>query len=232
MTVHERPILFSAPMVRAILAGTKMVTRRIVKLDPDTNTKIMNAFVEYGKPTAAIGAGGHGGLCWQVGDGTYSIPVRCPYGGPGEILWVRETWQPIWSEHRNRRPDYTSSDGWAVGYVATDGIREYRDDEYGLTARCKPAIFMPRCLSRITLEVVDVRVERLQEITEEDAEREGVERDDSPCDHTRQSCKDVGCLGPTFRSSFAELWDKLNAARAPWKSNPWVWRVEFKRVKP
>jgi hypothetical protein len=89
---------------------------------------------------------------------------------------------------------------------------------------------MPRWASRITLEVTEVRVQRLQEISEKDAKAEGVPRDTEPCDHIRHACADIGCMGPTYRSSFCELWGQINGERAPWASNPWVWAITFKVI--
>lgn len=77
------------------------------------------------------------------------------------------------------------------------------------------------------LEVIGVYVERLQEISERDAEAEGVRRDDEPCDHTRRSCEEIGCLGPTFRAGYCELWESING-KGSWNANPWVWVVEFR----
>ncbi|AMM14208.1 hypothetical protein AX768_08995 [Burkholderia sp. PAMC 28687] len=92
-----------------------------------------------------------------------------------------------------------------------------------------PGIHMPRDASRILLEVTGVRVERVQAITEGDAMAEGVERDTEPCDHARQSCEDIGCLGKTHKASFCDLWCDLNGIPS-WTNNPWVWVVEFKKV--
>jgi len=246
--VKGRPILFSAPMVRAILEGRKTQTRRIVKPrhilnagepgDPETLTRLAR---EYGSPIKSD----EYGVSFDCDGlrGVVSVPMRCPYGERGDRLWVKETWQPIWAEHRERRPDYTSRDGWDIGYVATDGIREYHDDEYGLTTRCKPSIFMPRVLSRISLEITAVRVERLHAMTRDDAIAEGARRfdgiptsklfSDSPHQNrwSMESPEDCGqCLGSPL-SAFGDLWIKLNGQES-WDANPWVWVVEFKAVQP
>lgn len=220
--IRERPILFSAPMVRAILDGRKTQTRRVVKPQP-----------------ADMAA-----LPLMLSDGvrfaTEAKFVRCPYGVPGDRLWVRETWGT------GTRPDL--HEGWR------DGI-EYRADEEGLNEHdllplhavalpdgvdldsiaqgWRPSIHMPRWASRIDLEVVSVRVERLQEIGEEDARAEGIEFED----HTKDAWRgwksfDGTCLYDTALESFRKGWDSLNAKRAPWSSNPWVWVVEFRRIKP
>ena len=153
--MKERPILFSAPMVMAILAGTKTQTRRVIKPQP-------------------------------------SVAQNCPYGTPGDHLWVKETF-------------WTGGD--AVNYRADGEMPEYMRD----VSRWKPSIFMPRKLSRITLEILDVRVERVQDISEEDAKDEG------------------GLYGAgSYRDGFAVLWDSINGKKHPWESNPWCWVLTFK----
>jgi hypothetical protein len=141
---------------------------------------------------------------------------------------VRETWQPIWAEHRDRRPTYESRDGWDIGYPATDGVKEYFDDEHGLTTRCKPAIFMPRALSRITLEITGVRAERLHAIDELDALSEGVEG--KTVDGVLDGKRGEYVVG-SARDAYADLWREINGAKS-WKANPWVWVIEFKRFHP
>ena len=189
--MKERPILMSGAMVRAILDGSKTQTRRIVKPQPEHGI-IPCAWVDT--LWAELDAKG-GCRC-------HMAPVRFPYGAPGDRLWVRETFAHHFGELRYRAdesPDsyYYGAKGW------------------------KPSIFMPRALSRITLEITGVRVERVQDISEDDAWAEGVE---PPMLHP----DDPGNLD-VARATFAALWDSINAARAPWESNPWVWVVEFKR---
>lgn len=96
-------------------------------------------------------------------------------------------------------------------------------------ARWRPSIHMPRWASRILLEITAVRVERLQDISEEQALAEGVRGE--PCDHARQACADIGCWGDTAKGAFGFLWESLNG-EGSWAANPWVWVVEFKRVTP
>lgn len=207
--MRERPILFSGPMVQAILVGRKTVTRRVLKPQPDSDGGPPLATGWFHPETADGGPGPHTfgvyGVDWHV---------RCPYGAPNDRLWVRETFAP--------------------NYFAR-GLPGYRTDWDGRfpEPRWRPSIFMRRHESRITLEVVSVRVERLQEITEEDARAEGVrpsdaavvfQNDASGRPHQRSD------MGMTHLGAFAILWDKINGSRAPWVSNPWVWRVEFRRV--
>jgi hypothetical protein len=202
--MKERPILMSDTMVRAILDGRKTQTRRVVKPQPDR--AMVAPHCENGwwmwrvwTPEHAK----HGYPSTRYGD------VRCPYGVPGDRLWVRETWAPHPSGERTAFYAATLGGLYVGGFPEWDGP-------------WKPSIHMPRWASRITLEVVNVRVERLQDISEADAQAEGC--DPAIAGH----CED----GPlrTYRTGFVRLWDNINAERATWASNPWVWVVEFKRI--
>lgn len=217
--MKEKGILFSAPMVRAILDGRKTQTRRLVR-EQDLCVDDGEAFFPpylTGEPEPCN--------------------VPCPYGPVGRRLWVRETW----------RVDTGNEGTSCVMYRAdanpsTDGYK------------WNPSLLMPRWASRITLEVVSVRVERLQDITEEDAKAEGVEPYESSGSYA-VLCKDgrfYNCYAEpeaddedvhawvktpvevlfTAKQQFARLWDDINGKRAPWSSNPWVWRIEFRRVTP
>lgn len=208
----ERPILFSGPMVRAIMDGTKTQTRRVVKFDAASFT---DPFVTFGA--------GHSGLGAYVHESEYadegSLFVPCPYGVPGDTLWVRETWRPgrglavVASPRALRAP---------AGAALAPGII-YAADGATLPAGCRwrPSIHMPRWASRLTLLVKSVRVERLQEISTEDATAEGLPN----------GCFDERCTDPRCRARarFEGAWDTINGKRAPWASNPWVWVVEFER---
>lgn len=195
--MRERPILFSAPMVRAILEGWKTQTRRVVK-NPDN----------FGCLT--------GDCPHQLQEECdAALRERCPYGLPGDLLWVRETciispkrFDGVRSDSYNATdPD---GDGRIVQYLAstpdTDAARDY-----GL--KVTPSIFMPRWASRITLTITNVRVERLQDISRGDAMAEG-------CPFPNME------TGPDPRQWYAELWDQINGIGA-WESNPWVWVVSF-----
>ncbi|WP_341959261.1 hypothetical protein [Pseudomonas sp. RC10] len=180
--MKERPILFSAPMVRAIVDGSKTVTRREVKKRAALDC------LAAGFEPAFLTLSGNADLC--------------PYGQPGDRLWVRETWAEVGIAQAD--PDKK----WFV-YRECDNLTDYGGP-------WKPSIFMPRRACRILLEITAVRVERLQDITQEQAELEGV-----ACDMSAW----------TFRDHFQQLWEAINGAGA-WNANPWVWAVEFKRVKP
>ncbi|MBH9175607.1 hypothetical protein L0026_17535 [Pseudomonas aeruginosa] len=223
----ERPILFSGPMVRVILEGRKTVTRRVMKPQPD----FLGSMVDPNTPFKTLDAGLH-------------ARITCPYGEPGDRLWVRETWT-----------DVNMCGVPALAYRADEDMRDlmeepgFLDDRGAFNyddprvkpypfacwyaeldqARWRPSIHMPRWASRILLEITAVRVERLQDISEEQALAEGVRGE--PCDHARQACADIGCWGDTAKGAFGFLWESLNG-EGSWAANPWVWVVEFKRVTP
>jgi hypothetical protein len=197
------PILFSGEMVRAILAGRKTVTRRIVKSGKELAPASANFRREPSPNTY-----GEGWLAdWPHEYGRTRM-MDCPYGRPDHPtdrrLWVRETFCPRYFD-----------DG-SVGYRADFNAKDLR----GLVTepKWKPSIFMRQSESRITLDVTGARVERLHEITEEDARAEGAE-----CGSQREGMH-------TARDAFAVLWDSINGKRAAWGTNPWVWVVEFSRV--
>jgi hypothetical protein len=224
--MKERPMLFSAPMVRAICDGTKTQTRRIVK-NPDTAIECCDIA--------------------RLHDQKEVIENYCPYGKPDDQLWVRETFQPIFAEgfdhHSSEYPNYSTGFGYAVSYPATDGIIEFVDADDNIVSRCTPSIHMPRWASRIQLKIVRVRVERLNDISVEDAIAEGVEGMDQPTggDDYQDYWRDYGVtekdddVWPWFAgdpiSSYKSLWEKINGSES-WQSNPWVWVIEFKRVNP
>lgn len=196
--VKERPILFSAPMVRAILDGRKTMTRRVVKL-----------------PRGCIWYDGMGGIdegwyCDEAGKGWWHVEdMACPYGQPGERLWVREAWLPFRYEHiiGGKRYAYRAD---------SDGDSESDRCRTELGYKWKPPIHMPRKASRLTLEITEVRVERLQDITENGASLEGV--------HLNRPDEE------TYYHQFSRLWEHING-KGSWSSNPWVWVVSFKRME-
>lgn len=229
--IKERPILFNGAMVRALLDGSKTQTRRVVKPAPEmvTDRKIEPW---EGDPAALLN------LLEQSGR-------RCPYGQPGDRLWVRETWGVVsnaWDGDGNLvdwvpdRPataiaDMPFGQGYYSGHAiyAADGSHEWAgDDDGGGEPRSAwhPSIHMPRAASRILLEIVSVRVERLQEIGDVDSRAEGVTIEDR---HMGGYC--AGQFLPPSVRAYRELWEGINGASA-WNANPWVWVVEFKRVAP
>lgn len=200
----EHPILFSAPMVRAILSGTKTQTRRAIKLKPWHTIEER----DDGQQWPWMYDGERDADCW----------LPCPYGQPGDRLWVREAWTTHACFDHIRASELTTI---SLHYQADGRIK---------TGRNRAAMHMPRWASRISLEVTGVRVERLQAISEADARAEGA-RPADPCDHTRRSCEEIGCTGPgDYRGGYRALWDQINGPGG-WDANPWVWVVEFKRVE-
>jgi hypothetical protein len=178
--MSEHPILFAGSLVRAILSGQKTQTRRLIAPSPD------------GRPTFF-----EPHRDWFVDGGRWCR--RCPYGVPGDRLWVRETWA------ENDPPS-----GWI--YRADDPHDHYKRS--GLVT-WRPSIHMPRKASRLKLEVTDVRVQRLNSLTDEEALAEGI---------THES-------GTRPAVTFATLWDSLYAKRGfSWQSDPWVWALAFRRV--
>ena len=216
----ERPILFSAEMVRAILAGRKTQTRRAIKPQPWVDNM--------------------GNACWKdrnFGQSANHVPhikalaspipcsdtkrVLCPYGAPGDLLWVRETFRyfpgtgsHLWDGDR----EYQADGAVKSGRFFTAEEWQSRGMKAKPEPRWRPSIHMPRWASRITLEVKSVRVERLQDIRCTDAEAEGAGHEAGP-------------TGGQARGAFANLWNHINGPGA-WEANPWVWVISFQRVKP
>ncbi|MGU0809206.1 hypothetical protein ACSEQ5_14635 [Pseudomonas aeruginosa] len=207
--MKERPILFTGPMVRAILEGRKTVTRRVVKPPPD----FLGSMVDPNTPFKTLDAGLH-------------ARITCPYGEPGDRLWVREAWAADAQVDAIAPRDL--SQGEPIWYPADFSVRQTGCSMIS-KGRGRPSIHMPRWASRILLEITAVRIERLQDISEEQALAEGVRGE--PCDHARQACADIGCWGDTAKGAFGFLWESLNG-EGSWAANPWVWVVEFKRVTP
>lgn len=220
--IKERPILFSAPMVRAILEGRKTVTRRAVRVgfnpeDLEGSLSASECRKLYRELPQYFGAS-----------------YFCPYGQPGDRLWVRETW---YCDHFEvMRGPYLKPDDLDVGEAIDDGTLVYAAD--GLAPYeadqpiWKPSIHMPRWACRILLEITDVRVERLQDISDAEIEREGIDLDALADGQDRYDMCHAGSGAdgrPTLRTAWRHLWESTGGN---WEANPWVWVVEFKRVTP
>jgi len=177
--VKERPILFSTDMVRAILAGRKTQTRRIIK--PRNNHSI---FVGWDDEFVLNDENKE----WTLSE--------CPYGYPGDRLWVRETWAKQLSGKYIYRADHQN---WELA-------------DYTATGAWRPSIHMPRAACRILLQITHIRVERLHDISADDARAEG--------------CTDPG---PIAIGEYQTLWEKINGPES-WALNPWVWAITFKPV--
>jgi len=236
--MKERPILFSAPMVRAILAGTKTQTRRVVKptFATDAIPCEMGATNKHGHQIS-----GHSGMWWCDAEGNHEKAVRCPYGKPGDQLWVREAWQYYgWTDDGEPCIRYaadnatawpeTSTEEWGEKmqdvWAALSMNENYAIDMAARDRRWRPSIHMPRWASRITMEVTGVKVERLQDISEADAMAEGIV---SAGDGNGFQLADTTHYMGAARDSYASLWQSINGPGS-WDANPWVWCVSFLRV--
>ena len=225
--MNERPILFSAPMVRAILreSDPKTVTRRTSGLDKINESPCRWILIDdLGKP-------GHDGMfAFSDRKGIEpTVKIRCPYGVAGDRLYTRESYRVL-ADYDHRKPRELVGDWIEVWYEADS------DAPAGI-GKLRPGIFMPRWASRILLEVVSVRPDRLQAIPEEDAKAEGIESFDFPVppDPPEQIVTRFGTIGyfpktePTAALAFRRLWESINGPDS-WAKNPWVWRVEFRRI--
>lgn len=208
--MKERPILMSSPNICPILEGRKTHTRRIVKPQPPVDQTFANCLF---KPTALFQwsdepqpVGSRECVRWPADGG-----IRCPYGQPGDRLWVKETFATLGTKDRG-----------PVVYRAdiADGERVRVD------APWRPSIFMPRKFSRILLEITNIRVERLQDISEDDCLDEGIEQ--------RWTCINPGAGSYAHDNDviddYCKLWESINGVGS-WYANPWVWVVAFKRIE-
>lgn len=197
--MKEQPIIFSGEMVRAILDGCKTQTRRIVKPEPENIQSL-----------------GEGSNCFSITQKVGGIIWRpCPHGSLGDRLWVRETW----------KPDHSLSGGGIprMGITFGDAVT-FKEGNPDQTGPWKPSIFLPKWACRITLEITKVRVERLQEISGEDARAEGIKPS------IQRSMEQFNLNSPqAYIQSFFDLWDSINGKGA-WDANPWVWVLEFKKL--
>jgi hypothetical protein len=207
--MKERPILFSAPMVRALLDGRKTMTRRAIKTHRSDGTFVC---VDHGA----------GWWPYRSADGESEVmpdgceyPYSSPYGVTGDRLWVREKW--AYGIHAlSAARDHESE----IIYAATDSPQRRLD------SRWRPSIHMPRWASRLTLEIAEVRIERLQEISEADAMAEGAPPSHPSIDVISREHE----YEDFSRSWFAQLWDQINGPGS-WAANPWVWVVSFRRIE-
>lgn len=207
--MKERPILFSGPMVRTIISGQKTVTRRVVKPQfQAAPVDVVDGMPSWDSPTNYAG---------EVQMNTQR-GKPCPYGKPGDRLWVREAWAQI-------NVAQAPGESWVV-YRECDNRTDYGGP-------WKPSIHMRRRDSRILLEITDVRVERLQDISEDQVLDEGIGDHRFECDRPVEPDGYPACSCGSFGyvDSFSELWDSING-RGAWDANPWVWVVEFKRIQP
>lgn len=237
--MKERPIIFNADMVRAVLDGRKTQTRRIMREQPEVIPKED----EFGKPGFWIPF--NAGKTMVRNEDMY---IACPFGLKGDRLWVRETWSVVshafdddglMIDYVPDRPAKAVHEkpfgrGYYSGHAiyAADGGFTWGDDDGCADGRScwKPSIHMPRWASRITLEITGVRVERSQDITEQDAAAEGVPPvGDLLPDYPDTYLTPKGDFA-TAKVAFQRLWESIYGDDS-WQANPWVWVIEFKRVE-
>lgn len=257
--MKERPILFSAPMVRAILEGRKWQTRRVIKNMPPQpsancherytqfhNAPYFDTYCDQDKTECNPQGKGDYWCWWQV-DNRQCLPVvKCPFGKPSDRLWVREAFAE-WKLYGGRKNKWEGREHyWGnIIYRASFGAALSTICE-GFT-KWKPSLHMPRWASRITLEITDIRAEKLQDISEEDAIAEGAQYfPDIPVTSSgyhpprwsmKKPVSTMVCLS-SARMAFANFINELHGGKnwnlklhSLWEDNPWVWVIEFKRVE-
>lgn len=226
--MKEKPILFSTPMVRAILSGQKTMTRRVVTPQPDDHRWRKLPGYAFSVRTYETSEGLSARFQHHLdGVGEQPLWVKSPYGNVGDCLWVRESWRAYSS--LDHLPPKFISQGAAIEYLAGGTNVIGQPLLYGM-GKSRPSIFMPRWASRITLEITGVKVERLNQISNEDILREGIRSEScNICVHAGGSGCD-SCF--SILKPFRELWDSING-KTPgkfWDDNPYVWAVSFKRM--
>ena len=196
----ERPIIFSGPMVRAILEGRKTQTRRVMKPQPHPDATLQG-IIPRPNANRACASFAH---VDERGVHSHSLKVQCPFGRGGDHLWVRESWALCNTIGNNCTNIVWRAGPWRNGLEPS--------------VKWRPSIHMPRWASRITLEITGIGVERLQDISEADAQAEGV----------TESIVLPGDRG-SFVASFGYLWQQIYGAES-WDANPWVWVIEFEKL--
>lgn len=223
--MKEKPILFSGPMVRAILDGRKTQTRRVIKPAPLPDTDEIR-YLDEGWAYEAILESETANYRAFVANPRRGKSFRCPYGAPGDRLWVREAHAlvPVTAYRASEAVEQVinPTDEWEA-CVYREGWERCKP------GRWRPSIHMPRWASRIVLEVLDVRMERLREISGQDAIAEGIEPFSGDGITTFRDYL-TGETGRAAYQSFQTLWQSINGLES-WKENPWVWVVEFKRME-
>lgn len=193
--MKERGMIFNAEMVRAILDGRKTQTRRVVKGVDGAVGFSLEWDINGEEIFVVLGEKDHTGMNPVLG------AISCQFGAVGDRIWVRETFSVV--------PDHDEPAGCSSLLYAADGVGPY--------GKWTPSIHMPRWASRILLEITNVRVERLNDISEEDAKAEGA---------PTECC----VIGDKHFLGFRSLWKSIYGEES-WRSNPWVWAIEFKRVE-
>ena len=228
-----RPIIFSSDMVLAILNGSKTQTRRLVKPQPPARQKNVQYPAIEVLSSSPLVRRDRLDACrfWEyAGDGTSSSQlVKSSHGGPMDRLWVREAWclnDPEFEHQQPPTPRPSEKGRWAY-YRATEPDIEGAEGK----SPWKTSIYMPRWASRLTLEITSLRVERLQNITEEDAQSEGIDHDEKWWYGPTHPVKDMPKVFHNAKSAYRSLWNELHpGAHENWAVNPWIWAISFKRI--
>lgn len=240
--MKDTPILYTGPMVRSVLADRKTMTRRVTK--PQFAPDAIPVEVPATTPEGWL-APGHSGLWWDDCQANIDEAIRCPYGIPGDRLWVKETfyargrWETRFSEKKGRDEwhfvDMTPDAGGVYRYAA-DGAMEDAKPRRGINGNMpswwkRPAIFMPKEASRISLEVTSIRIERLQAISQRDAVAEGLIRLPASGRYVvTNGDQHMGVASTNPVEVYRALWEDINGLGS-WAENPWVWVIGFKRVE-
>ena len=221
----ERGMIFNAEMVRALLSGRKTQTRRIMKVQPESNQLGLLLITDSTKHSD-IGKY-HWAESNATGNHVRSKLFLCPFGAVGDRIWVREGFFPAPLEMQSEPPRKTM---WNIAYRDGMQMEKLAPAEYNPTIynyeRWTPSIHMPRWASRILLEITDVRVERLNAISQADAIAEG-----APPSHPSIDCVSQEYGFPDFsRSWFGQTWQHIYGEES-WNANPWVWVISFERIE-
>lgn len=252
--MKERGMIFNGEMTRAILDGRKTQTRRIMKVQPSEDFTPMNMALEtdYKARWYTPGVVDKDGYLQPASKEVFGVSnenegYSCPFGAVGDRIWVRETWAILgnedgccidWEEklckadERSAARIYRASceqkpGNYGLWSIPDDADWKPHTKDHQYEGAWRPSIHMPRWASRILLEITDVRVERLNSISQEDAQAEGMELTGW---RPTYSDPDSGGEVMTPYDNFAELWSSICGDES-WKANPWVWVISFKRVE-
>jgi len=214
--MKESPIIFSTPMVQVILEGRKTQTRRILSFHINNGLSFKQMENNH-----AVFSDNFFESFPGYDSGEYDKKIKCQFGKPGDLMWVREAFAKVCIENYPH-PEfiYRASEGEVI-------------DVDGNILKWKPSIFMPKEASRIWLQIENIRAEQVQHITEEDAKAEGIRYNDGTLDNTLSgyvgfnNLKNIDMLFDTAKESFQSLWYKIHSQKA-WDHNPWVWVISFK----
>lgn len=231
--MKAHPILFNGDMVRALLAGRKTQTRRVLATQPSdrwhfgTASKrgiILGAITSSHPKKGRFGAFIRREIWANAGKFEHDV-ITCPFGKPGDLLWVREAFG-----YEIRNVGGTPHEQITFRASNSDAAHCYDCNGMEQPMKWKPSLHMPRHASRLTLRITDVRVERLQEISEEDAKAEGVSCGESLGGCANYWHSDHGEKFPMAINAFSDLWQSINGPES-WSANPWVWVIEFEVIQ-